>query len=279
MKTFCFIQMKRWTALIGGIMLLIVACATPAQLEPTPTPAAVTAAAAQPTLLPSATSPAAVVVESTLPAPTAAAVPTSLPAATEAAPALATLDMSQVVFTPSQAEGPYYPLGKPDDRDNNLVQVAGAAGQAQGETLLLAGKLYDAAGAPVAGAVIEIWQTDAAGIYLHPNDPGLANRDPNFQGYGEAVTAADGSYWFLTLLPGTYENRPRHIHVKVKMNGQELLTTQFYFAEDVLTSGDALARGAGDALAALLVEVTAETDDAGNPLLLGQRDVILSSYR
>lgn len=279
-KNFFFSQMKRWTALIGGIMLLIVACAAPAQPEPTPTLAAVTTtAAAQPTLPPPATSPAAAAVESTLPAPTAVAVPTSLPAATEAAPALATLDMSQVIFTPSQAEGPYYPVGKPDDLDNNLVQVAGAAGQAQGETLLLAGKLYDAAGAPVAGAVIEIWQTDAAGIYLHPNDPGLANRDPHFQGYGEAVTAADGSYWFLTLLPGTYENRPRHIHVKVKMNGQELLTTQFYFAEDVLTSGDALARGAGDALAALLVEVTAGTDDAGNPLLLGQRDVILSSYR
>lgn len=276
MKKLCPGQMKRWLALIGGLMLLSAACAAPAP-DPTPTllAAATAAVTVETTLPPLATLPAPHAVQVTLPA----SAPTSLPAATEAAPALATPDMSQAIFTPSQAEGPYYPVAKPDERDNNLMQIAGAAEQAQGEALLLAGKLYDAAGVPVAGAVIEIWQTDAAGIYLHPNDPGLANRDPHFQGYGEAVTAVDGSYWFLTLLPGAYENRPRHIHVKVKMNGQELLTTQFYFADDVLASGDALARSAGGALTALLVEVTMGMDDAGNPLLLGQRDIILSGYQ
>ncbi len=280
MKNLFFGPMKRLTAMIGGMVLLAAACAAPAQPDPTPTLLAASTAAVvtEPALPLPATLPATVVVEATLPAPAVTTAPTGLPEVTEAAPVVATLDMSQAIFTPSQMEGPYYPVAKPEERDNNLVQLAGAASLAQGETLLLAGRVYDAAGSPVAGAVIEIWQTDAAGIYLHPNDPRLPDRDPNFQAYGEAVTAADGSYWFLTLLPGAYENRPRHIHVKVKMNGQELLTTQFYFADDVLSSGDALARSAGDALGALLVEVTAGTDDAGNPLLLGQRDVILSSY-
>lgn len=170
-------------------------------------------------------------------------------------------------FTPAQQEGPYYPVDKPADQDNDLVMVAGSTGNPAGQILEFGGTLYDARGLPVNGAVIEIWQTDSNGIYRHPNDPGTELRDPHFQFYGEAQTNADGQYRFRTIMPGRYEPRPRHIHVKVKLNGAELLITQFYFAEEINLRGDE---------AALLISTTPGQDEDGNMILTGQRDIILN---
>ena len=128
---------------------------------------------------------------------------------------------------------------------------------------------------PVAGAIIEIWQTDNNGIYLHPNDRGRARRDVNFQSYGEAVTAHDGSYHFRTIVPGRYEPRPRHIHVKVRLNGQEQLTTQFYFDNDPTLASDSIFAGASEEQEAMIMQVDEGVDAAGNPTLLGRRDIIL----
>lgn len=172
--------------------------------------------------------------------------------------------------TPRQQEGPYYTVDKPADRDNDLTVVDGAAGAPAGTPLVFGGTVYDAAGTPLAGIVIEIWQTDDQGVYLHPGDPNSDRRDLNFQFYGEATTAADGSYQFRTILPGEYEPRPRHIHVKVKDGDRELLTTQFYF--EGATLGAAAAGGAPEPLVITLVEAA---DDAGNPILQGTRDIVL----
>ena len=173
-------------------------------------------------------------------------------------------------FTPSQQEGPYYTVEKPADRDNDLTVLAGAAAPPAGDVLEFGGKVYDANGMPIEGVVLEIWQTDANGVYLHPNDPGTASRDVNFQFYGEAVTAADGSYSFRTILPGLYEPRPRHIHVKVKLDGQELLTTQFYF------TGESGAPDSGD-FTHLNISLVDGQDANGNPILIGERDVVLNA--
>lgn len=169
-------------------------------------------------------------------------------------------------FTPSQQEGPYYTVNKPADDDNDLVDFAGATGPPTGQVLVLSGIVYNASGLPVKDAVIEIWQTDSAGVYLHPNDPGTDQRDRNFQFYGEAITDVDGVYSFRTILPGRYEPRPRHIHVKVKKDGEELLTTQFYFGNEVTLTGDE---------ANLLIEMAPAEDDAGNPIWVGERNIIL----
>ena len=170
-------------------------------------------------------------------------------------------------FTPAQQEGPYYPVTKLDDRDNDLFELAGAEGVPNGQILAFDGTVYDANGMPLEGFTIEIWQTDAAGVYLHPGDPDTDSRDPNFQFYGEAVTDATGHYSFRTLFPGQYEPRPRHIHVKVKLDGQELLTTQFYFAGEIDLQGDD---------AAMLIATEPAQDEAGNEILVGQRDIILN---
>ena len=178
-------------------------------------------------------------------------------------------------FTPAQTEGPYYPVNKPVDRDNDLFVLEGAAGRPAGEILVFGGTVFDGSGMPVRGAVIEIWQTDDNGAYLHPRDPSTSRRDVNFQSYGEAVTGENGSFGFRTIMPGTYEPRPRHIHVKVRLDGKELLTTQFYFSSDPAASEDRIFAGAGQDVGALIMEVEDGFDAEGNAALVGRRDIVL----
>ena len=185
------------------------------------------------------------------------------------------LPIEVTYFTPSQGEGPYYTVEKPADRDNDLTVLEGAAGAPVGTVLEFGGKVYDANGWPVVGARIEIWQTDDSGVYLHPRDPGTEDRDRNFQFYGEVVTAEDGSYWFRTILPGHYEPRPVHIHFKVFVDGQQVLTSQFYFAGDPGLETDSLVAAAGDESEHLIIQVQDGLGADGNPVLLGERDIIL----
>jgi len=204
----------------------------------------------------------------TAPAPTAMA--TSAP--TEVTPS----PIEVTYFTPAQGEGPYYTVDKPNDKDNDLTVLEGATGVPAGEVVEFGGKVYDAKGLPIPGVVVEIWQTDSNGVYLHPNDPGTDQRDRNFQFYGESVSAADGSYHFRTILPGQYEPRPRHIHVKVKLEGNELLTTQFYFEGDPELANETMFNQAGSDGVHLIVGLVEGQDTSGNPILVGQRDIILN---
>src|SRR6516165_7994957 len=89
--------------------------------------------------------------------------------------------------TPQQTEGPYYPVSFPADSDNDLVQVRGQAAQAMGTVLHLEGRVLDTDGHPLGGALVEIWQSDAQGIYDHPGQPGRDRRDQAFQGYGRVL--------------------------------------------------------------------------------------------
>jgi protocatechuate 3,4-dioxygenase beta subunit len=132
--------------------------------------------------------------------------------------------------TPPDQEGPFYPVERQLDMDNNLLQITGKEGQATGDILHLSGKIIDTRGEPVAGVTVEIWQTDPEGRYLHPRDPSSGPRDPYFQYRGRATTGQDGGYSFTTLVPGTYGSRPPHIHFKVWRDGKTLLTSQIYIA-------------------------------------------------
>lgn len=171
--------------------------------------------------------------------------------------------------TPRQQEGPYYPVETLDDRDNDLTVVDGSSATSSGDLLLLSGRVVDTDGQPVAGAVVEIWQTDSGGAYMHPNDPATSGRDMNFQFYGEAVTAGDGSYAFRTILPGQYEPRPRHIHFKVRLEGEERLTSQFYFEGYE-------GAGASTQPAALTVQLSRIADDGYPVAYEGRKDIVLS---
>ncbi|MDH3713687.1 MAG: protocatechuate 3,4-dioxygenase [Gammaproteobacteria bacterium] len=126
--------------------------------------------------------------------------------------------------TPSQGEGPFYPV-QPIPLDNDLVHHAG--GTAAGEHLELSGIVRDTAGKPLADALIEIWQCDAAGYYRHPR--ASSDRvDRHFAGFGAMRTSATGAYHFSTLMPVPYTGRPPHIHVKIHGANREYLTSQIY---------------------------------------------------
>jgi len=131
--------------------------------------------------------------------------------------------------TPSQTEGPFYPVSLPKDTDFDLLRN-GTAAYSRGQPAWVEGSVTDLQGRPVAGAQVEIWQCDEAGHYHHPGDGGMA--DPAFQGFGRVTLGTDGQYRFRTIRPVAYGSRTPHIHVKVKLGTRELLTTQLYVAGD-----------------------------------------------
>ncbi|MEO6322041.1 MAG: intradiol ring-cleavage dioxygenase [Polaromonas sp.] len=160
--------------------------------------------------------------------------------------------------TPSQTEGPFYPVALPADTDFDLLRN-GRVNYRHGQPAWVEGSVVDTAGKPVAGAVVEIWQCDHAGHYHHPGDGGRA--DPAFQGFGRVTLGADGRYRFRTLRPVPYSGRTPHIHVKVKLDRQELLTTQLYVAGDAGNERDFLWRRLSEAgRAALSVPFTPGAD-------------------
>ena len=130
--------------------------------------------------------------------------------------------------TPRQSRGPFYPDRMPLDQDNDLTRVPGVEAPARGEITDLTGLVLDTDGKPVPGALVEIWQCDANGRYIHRADPGDHPRDPGFQGYGSTLAAADGGYRFRTIKPVPYPGRAPHIHVAVTPPGGRTLVTQLY---------------------------------------------------
>ncbi len=142
--------------------------------------------------------------------------------------------------TPSQTEGPFYPVALPGDADFDLLRN-GTLSYTRGQPSWVDGSVTDLQGKPLAGAVVEIWQCDEAGHYHHPGDGGKA--DPSFQGFGRVTVGADGQYRFRTIRPVAYSGRTPHIHVKVKLGQRELLTTQLYAAGDPHNERDPIWRG------------------------------------
>ena len=160
--------------------------------------------------------------------------------------------------TPRQTEGPFYPVTLPADSDFDLLRN-GNARYACGQPAWVEGTVRDTAGRPVPGAVVEIWQCDRAGHYHHPGDSGQA--DPAFQGFGRVAVGSDGRYRFRTLRPAPYNGRTPHIHVKVRLDRRELLTTQLYVAGNAGNERDFLWRSlSAEGRAALTVPFTRDAE-------------------
>ena len=141
--------------------------------------------------------------------------------------------------TPSQTEGPFYPVRLPKDSDNDLLRN-GALNYRGGQPAWVEGTVTDLDGKPLRGAQVEIWQCDENGHYHHPGDGNRA--DAAFQGFGRVTVGQDGSYRFHTIRPVPYSGRTPHVHFKVKLGERELLTTQLYVSGDPGNARDFLWR-------------------------------------
>lgn len=133
-----------------------------------------------------------------------------------------------LTLTPSQAEGPFYPVHLPLDTDNDLLIINDSITPAVGEVTHLTGRILDPHGQPIRNAVVEIWQVDSHGAYLHERSANHKKRDQNFQGFGRFLTSSNGEYYFRTVKPVAYPGRTPHIHVAVKIQGRKKWTTQCY---------------------------------------------------
>lgn len=165
----------------------------------------------------------------------------------------------QLSLTPRQTEGPFYPVPLPLDTDNDLLIVNDGITASIGEVTHLSGRLLDAKGDPIRNAVVEIWQVDGNGIYLHQDSDGAERRDKNFQGFGRFLTGSTGEYYFRTVKPIGYPGRVPHIHFAVKMQGRKKWTTQCYVKGAVGNDEDFVLAGIKDEKArkSVVVDFTA----------------------
>ena len=146
--------------------------------------------------------------------------------------------------TLSERTGPVF--GQDMVRESDRDLTAQHAGEPLGERILISGRLLDEGGKPIRGALIEVWQANAAGRYKHKMDQHRAPLDPNFSGFGRTLTDAEGRYKFISIKPGAYPWgnhanawRPAHIHFSIFGAGLlSRLVTQMYFPGDPLLAYD-----------------------------------------
>ena len=152
----------------------------------------------------------------------------------------------ELVRTPRQTEGPFYPDRLPLDTDNDLLVINDEITPAVGEITHLTGRILDSRGEPIRNATVEIWQVDNHGAYLHTGTANRDRRDSNFQGFGRFLTGRTGEYYFRTIKPVPYPGRTPHIHFAVKVKGQDEFTTQCYVKGEPGNERDGIWRSVRD---------------------------------
>jgi len=162
----------------------------------------------------------------------------------------------ELTRTPRLTEGPFYPDKLPLDTDNDLLIVNDSITPAVGDVTWLRGRVLDVRGDPIRNALVEIWQCDHNGVYLHSaNFGGHGKQDTHFQGFGRFLTGSTGEYVFRTIKPVPYPGRTPHIHYKVKRSGKDVLTTQCFIKGHPANSHDGIWMGMKDEQARSAVTV------------------------
>ncbi len=166
-----------------------------------------------------------------------------------------------LVHTLSELAAPVYGHDQIGELDHDLTRNARVNGEPLGERIVVAGRVLDERGRPVRNTLVELWQCNAAGRYVHRADQHEAPLDPNFLGAGRCITDKDGRYRFLTIKPGAYPWRnhtnawrPNHIHFS--LFGEYFasrLVTQMYFPGDPLMAIDPILRATPESARDLMV--------------------------
>jgi protocatechuate 3,4-dioxygenase, beta subunit len=196
------------------------------------------------------------------------------------------LPLQQVTPEEIELSGPVFGATDVDPFEADLtIQHTGPP---IGERLVVAGRVLDGDGRPVAGQLLEIWQANAAGRYRHQRDQHDAPVDPNFTGVGRCLTNADGSYRFTTIKPGPYPWRnhhnawrPAHIHFSVFGTAfTQRLVTQMYFPGDPLLDLDPIYQAVTDEGSQRRLVATYDHDVSSHERHTGYRwDIVLTGSR
>jgi protocatechuate 3,4-dioxygenase, beta subunit len=185
----------------------------------------------------------------------------------------------------SELTGPVYDHSSVRELDNDLTRNAITNGEPLGERIIVTGRVLDERGQPVRNALLEVWQANAAGRYIHLRDQHPAPLDPNFSGAGRVLTDDDGAYQFTTIKPGAYPWRnhhnawrPAHIHFSVfGRNFLERMVTQMFFPGDPLLSLDPIYNGIPDPAARARLISFYDHDVTQPEWALGYRfDIVIS---
>jgi protocatechuate 3,4-dioxygenase beta subunit len=171
------------------------------------------------------------------------------------------LPLIDVPLTLSELTGPGPAISAVTPADADLTTNAGTGGEAIGQRIIVTGRVLDERGAPIPHTLVEVWQCNAAGRYIHQRDQWPGPLDPNFLGIGRCLTDADGVYRFLTIRPGAYpwKNHPnawRPAHIHFSLFGAawvSRLVTQMYFADDPLFFQDPIFNGVPQAAGQRLI--------------------------
>ncbi len=187
-------------------------------------------------------------------------------------------------LTLSELTGPVGLERRLETGDGDLSRVIEGGPRAMGQLIAVEGRVVDEDGAPVAGAMIEIWQANSAGKYIHELDRHEAPVDPNFSGEGRLLTDAEGVFQFRSIKPGAYPVmesdwwwRPPHIHFSIfGPSWMNRFVTQVFFPGEPLNETDLLLNGVADpeARERLIFEAGATSVSAVN-MLKFRRDFVL----
>jgi len=161
----------------------------------------------------------------------------------------------------SQLSAPVYGTDQLGPLDHDLTKNAVRNGEPLGERIFVTGRVTDEDGRPVKRTLVEVWQANAAGRYVHKVDQHNAPLDPNFLGAGRCMTDDDGRYAFMTIKPGAYPWgnhpnawRPQHIHFSLFGDYfASRLVTQMYFPGDPLFAHDPMYQGVPENARELMV--------------------------
>ena len=157
------------------------------------------------------------------------------------APLHAPVDLPQRL---TEVTGPLLGEGRVTPEDADLTRQHEA--EPQGQRIIVHGRVLDSDGRPVPHTLVEIWQVDNNGAYLHKGSANHDARDKNFQGFGRFLTGSTGEYYFRTIKPVPYPGRTPHIHFAIKVKGRDKFTTQCYVKGEPGNERDGVLRGVTD---------------------------------
>jgi protocatechuate 3,4-dioxygenase beta subunit len=194
------------------------------------------------------------------------------------------LPLVEVPLTLSELTGPGPVISRVSVEDADMTRNAGTGGEAIGQRISVTGRVLDELGRPIPNTLLEIWQANASGRYVHRNDQWPGPIDPNFLGIGRTLTDANGEYRFLTVRPGIYpwKNHPnawRPAHIHFSLFGSSLvsrLVTQMYFPDDPMFDLDPIFHGVPNDAARARMVCAYDHDLTEQAWALGYRwDIVL----